>query len=227
MARKEDKQKAIAMRERGMSYSQIKIKLGVSKSTLSGWLYNMPLSAKRIRELQADSPIRIEKYRNTMRAKREAKNKIAYRDIAKKIGKISDREFLIAGLFLYWAEGSKTKTFSTGLTNTNPAMLILFIRWLKFFNVPKSKLKVHLHLYSDMNIKKQVNFWSKTLNIPISQFRKPYIKKTKLSSITYTNGFGQGTCSVIFENGPVSAQVMMGIQYIQDILLKKHNKIVF
>ena len=220
MARKEDKQKAIAMRKKGMSYSQIKEKIEVSKSTLSGWLYDMPLSEKRIRELQADNPIRIERYRNTMREKREAKNKIAYQNIAKRIGKISDREFLIAGLFLYWAEGSKTKNFAVALTNTNPKMLILFIRWLKFFNVSKSKLKVHLHLYSDMNIKKQIRFLSKTLDIPISQFRKPYIKKTKLSSITYTNGFGQGTCSVIIENGIVSAQVLMGIQYIQDILLK-------
>lgn len=208
------------MRKTGMSYSQIKEKLNVSKSTLSGWLYDMPLSEKKIRELRADNPIRIEKYRNTMRLKRDSKNLEAYNIIAKRIGKISDREFLIAGLFLYWAEGSKTKTFAIGLTNTNPNMLILFIRWLQFFDVPKSKLKVHLHLYSDMNIKKQIDFWSKTLDIPISQFRKPYIKKTTLSSITYTNGFGQGTCSVILENGPITAQVMMGVQYIQDILLK-------
>ncbi len=220
MARKKDRQKAISMRKKGMSYSQIKEKIGVSKSTLSGWLQNFPLSEKRIRELRDNSPIRIEHYRNTMRAKREVKNKIAYKKIAERIGKISDREFLIAGLFLYWAEGSKTKTFSIGLTNTNPVMLIIFIRWLKFFNVSKSKLKVHLHLYSDMNIKKQINFWSKTLNIPVSQFRKPYIKKTTLSSITYTNGFGQGTCSVILDNGPICAEVMMGIKYIQDVLLK-------
>jgi len=222
MARKIDKQKAITMRKKGMSYSQIKEKIKVSKSTLSGWLSGMPLSEKRIRELRADSPIRIERYRNTMRVKRDAKNKIAYQNIAKKIGNISDREFLIAGLFLYWAEGSKTKNFSIALTNTNPAMLVLFIRWLKFFGVPKSKLKVHLHLYSDMNVKKQMNFWSKTLKIPLSQFRKPYIKKTKLSSITYANGFGQGTCSVILDNGPICSEVMMGIQYIQDILLNKH-----
>lgn len=223
MARKLDKQKAIALRKKGYSYSQIKEKLGINKSTLSGWLYDMPLSEKRIRELRDFSPKRIERYRNTMRVKREVKNQMAYQKIAKMIGNISDREFLISGLFLYWAEGSKTKKFSIGLTNTNPAMLVLFIKWLQFFNVPKSKLKIHLHLYSDMNIKKQINFWSKTLNIPISQFRKPYIKKTTLSSITYTNGFGQGTCSVILENGEISTQVMMGIQYIQDYLLKKHE----
>lgn len=223
MARKLDKQKAIVLRKKGYSYSQIKEKLGINKSTLSGWLYDMPLSEEKIRELRDFNPQRIERYRNTMRIKRDEKNKIVYQNIAKKIGKISDREFLISGLFLYWAEGSKTKKFSIGLTNTNPAMLVLFIKWLQFFDVPKSKLKIHLHLYSDMNIKKQINFWSKTLNIPISQFRKPYIKKTTLSSITYTNGFGQGTCSVILENGEISAQVMMGIQYIQDYLLKKYE----
>jgi len=211
------------MRHKGMSYSQIKEKLGISKSTLSGWLHDFPLSEKRIRELRADSPIRIERYRNTMRAKRDAKNKIAYQKIANRIGNISDREFLIAGLFLYWAEGSKTKAFSIGLTNTNPKMLIFFILWLKFFNVPKFKLKVHLHLYSDMKIKKQIHFWSKMLKIPISQFRKPYIKKTTLSSVTYKNGFGQGTCSVIVENGPISDQVLMGVQYVQDVLLGKQK----
>lgn len=224
MARKLDKQKAITMRKKGMSYSQIKDSLKISKSTLSNWLSSMPLSEKRIRELRADSPIRIERFRNTMKTKRDVKNKIAYDRIAKKIGTISQREFLIAGLFLYWAEGSKTKTFAIGLTNTNPNMLILFIRWLEFFDIPKTKLKIHLHLYSDMNIKKQINFWSKTLDIPISQFRKPYIKKTTLSSITYTNGFGQGTCSVIVEDGKLTSEVMMGIQYIQDVLLNKIAK---
>ncbi len=226
MARKLDKQQAVTMRQKGMSYSQIKEKLHVSKSTLSAWLSDMPLSEKRIRELRADNPIRIERYRNTMRAKREVKNKIAYQKIANKIGDISDREFLIAGLFLYWAEGSKTKTFSIALTNTNPAMLILFIKWLEFFNVQKSKLKIHLHLYSDMNIKRQINFWSKKLSVPISQFRKPYIKKTKFSSITYTNGFGQGTCSVVLDDGQMCSEVLMGIQYIQDFLLDKY-KIAF
>lgn len=226
MARKLDKQEAIKLRQKGLSYSQIKEQLGINKSTLSGWLYDMPLSEDRIRELRDFSPQRIERYRNTMRGKRDEKNKIAYQNIAQKIGNISDREFLIAGLFLYWAEGSKTKTFSIGLTNTNPAMLVLFIRWLQFFDVPKSKLKIHLHLYSDMNIKKQMDFWSKTLNLDIKQFRKPYIKKTTLSSITYTNGFGQGTCSVILENGAISAEVLMGVQYIQDVLLKKY-KIAF
>lgn len=217
MARKEDKQKAIAMRKRGMSYNQIKEKLGISKSTLSGWLYNMPLSEKRIRELQADSPIRIERYRNTMRAKKEARLKEVYEKVSKDIGNLSKRDLFIAGLFLYWGEGAKSTSSSTILTNTNPAMLKFFLNWLKLFGVERKSLRVKLHLYSDMNIKKGIDFWSKELKIPKSQFRKTYIKKTSAKSITYKNGFGKGTCNVIFENRLFWEYIMMGLKYLSKI----------
>src|SRR3989344_8271114 len=200
MARKKDKQKALIMRQKGMSYSQIKEKLNVSKSTLSGWLYDMPLSAERIRELQADSPIRIEKYINTMRAKRETRLKEVYKKASKDIGVFSGREVFLIGLFLYWGEGTKAQRNSVTLTNTNPSMLKFFIKWLEIFDVKKKDIKIKLHLYSDMNIKRSLDFWAKELNIPISQFRKPHIKKTQLTSISYKNGFGKGICCVTFDN---------------------------
>ncbi len=216
MARKIDKQKAIAMRQKGMSYSQIKEKLKISKSTLSGWLSDMPLSEKRIRELRADSPIRIERYRNTMRAKREKKLLEAYIDMSNRIGKLSKRELFLSGLFLYWGEGSKTTKGTVALTNTNPTMLKFYINWLKLFGYSKKDFSVHLHLYADMNIKKQEKYWSRELDIPLSQFRKSYIKKTLLTSITYHNGFGQGTCTVMVLNVRFYEKVLMGLKYIQD-----------
>lgn len=220
MARKKDKQKAIAMRKKGMSYSQIKEKLGISKSTLSGWLYNMPLSEKRIRELRADNPVRIERYRNTMRAKKEARLKEVYKKVSKDIGNLSKRDLFLAGLFLYWAEGSKTTRGTVGLTNTNPTMLKFYINWLKLFGYSKKDFSVHLHLYSDMNIKRQEKYWSRELDIPLSQFRKSYIKKTLLTSITYHNGFGQGTCTVMILNARFYEKVLMGLKYIQDSFCK-------
>ena len=219
MARKLDKQKALIMRQKGMSYSQIKKAIGVSKSTLSGWLYDMPLSPDKIKELRDNSPIRIENYRNTMRAKREAKFLSAYKLISKKIGKLTEREFFLCGLFLYWAEGGKTKNGTTCLTNTNPNMLKFFILWLNIFNVSKEKFRIHLHLYSDMNIKKEEKYWSNELKISLKQFRKSYIKKSLSSEITYKNGFGHGTCTLSIHLTSLTAQVLMGIKYIQDTLI--------
>jgi len=217
MARKLDKQKAIKLRQKGYSYSQIKEKLGVSKSTLSGWLYNMPLSEKRIKELRDFSPQRIERYRNTMKVKKETRLKEVYEKVSKDIGKFSQREIFLLGLFLYWGEGTKAANSSTQLTNTNPAMLQFFIKWLELLGVDKKDLKVKLHLYSDMNIKESIAFWSKTLKIPISQFKKPYIKETALKSITYKNGFGKGTCCVIFGDRNLWEYITMGLKYISEI----------
>lgn len=217
MARKIDKQKAITMRQKGMSYSQIKEKLKISKSTLSGWLHDMPLSEKRIKELQADNPIRIERYRNTMQAKKDARLNEVYKKISKDINTFSKRDLFLAGLFLYWGEGTKASNCSVVLTNTNPAMLKFFIKWLESFGVKKKSLKVKLHLYSDMHIKKSLDFWSKELKIPINQFQKSYIKKTSSKSITYKNGFGKGTCSVIFNNRDIWEYIMMGLKYISKI----------
>jgi len=217
MARKKDKQKALTMRKKGMSYSQIKEKLGVNKSTLSGWLQDFPLSEKRIRELRDNNPIRIEHYRNTMRAKKETRLKEVYKKVSEDIGIISKRDLFIAGLFLYWGEGTKAQNNSVALTNTNPAMLKFFIKWLGLCNVKKKDLKIKLHLYADMNVERSLDFWSKELKIPISQFRKSYIKKTQLKSITYKNGFGKGTCCVMFDNRDLWEYIMMGMKNISKI----------
>ena len=65
MARRKDKERAIKLRLKGLSYSQIKEKIGLSKSTLSNWLSAYPLSEKRIRELRDWNPRKIERRRNT------------------------------------------------------------------------------------------------------------------------------------------------------------------
>jgi len=51
MAKHELHNQAIDMRKEGASYSQIKAKLGISKSILSGWLKPYPLSPERLKRL--------------------------------------------------------------------------------------------------------------------------------------------------------------------------------
>lgn len=216
MARKLDKQKAILMRKKGMSYSQIKEKIKVSKSTLSGWLSGMPLSEKRIRELRDFSPQRIERYRNTMQKKREARLLGVYHKVSKDIGKFSKRDLFLGGLFLYWGEGTKMKNCSVEFTNTNPDMIKFFLKWLQFLGVKKERLKIKLHLYADMKTEKGIDFWSKKLKIHRRQFIKPYIKKTYLTSINYKTGFGKGTCCVMFHNRDLREYILMGLKYISE-----------
>lgn len=219
MARRKDKEIAIKMRLKGASYSQIKEKLIVSKSTLNYWLSEYPLSDERIRELRDNNPKRIENYRNTMRKKKEDRLEKVYEKVSKDISKLSKREIFIAGLFLYWGEGSKSKMCTTMLSNTDSKMLKFFIKWFELLKVPKDKLKVRLQLYSDMNIKEEIDYWSKELGISKKMFGNPYIKKSKFSKITYRKEFSHGTCGVYFDNRDVSEYVLMGIKYFKNMEL--------
>jgi len=158
MARLKDRQHALILRKEGKSYSQIKSSIGVSKGTLSYWLRDFPLPEERIRELRDWSQQRIERYRQTrLRTKEDRLNKI-YFEQKRIIFPLSKRDLLIAGLFLYWGEGSKSKLPELEVANTDPAVPKFFIYWVtKFLKLEKSKIKAHLHLYNDMDVAKEIN----------------------------------------------------------------------
>ncbi len=217
MTRIADREQARILRHQGKSYTEIKESLDVSKSTLSVWLNDMPLSAKQIRQLRDLNPKRIEHFRETMRKKREARLLLAYEKATLDIGILSSRELFLTGLYLYWGEGTKSSRGVTAIANTDPAVVRAFLFWLSSVGVKKSLLKVKLHLYQDMNIKKETTFWSKELDIPARNFRKPYIKESKFSNINYKTGYGHGTCNLFFENILVWEYIIMALKRIREI----------
>jgi len=224
MARLKDRQKAIALRLEGKSYSEIKNIIGVTKGTLSYWLKDYPLSEERIRELRDLNPRRIERYRETRRRNKEKILNRTYRNEKRLIFPLSKRDLFIAGLFLYWGEGGKTKEAELILSNTNPAMIKFFVSWSeKCLGVDREKLKIKLHLYKDMDIKKEFDFWSRELKINKSQFVKPYIKNSNKSNITYKNGFGHGTCNVAIRNAILGKRILMGLRAVEDHFISKYK----
>lgn len=216
MSKKLDKEKALSLRVLGYSYNQIKREVKVSKSTLSVWLRNFPLSKERIKELRDNNEKRIENCRNTKEKNKQKKFKQLYSSVSKEIGILSDREIKLCGLFLFWAEGTKARSGSLVVTNTDPQMITFFHMFLIKFGVPKEMIKVKLQLYKDMDENKEKDFWSKLLNIPISNFKKSYIKKSNLSGLTYKNGFGHGTCSLIVYDSKLFDLIFSSIKYIKD-----------
>jgi len=216
MAKQLAKQQAIKLRKEGKSYHQIRQMVNVSKSTLSCWLRDMPLSQREMRALRDWNQIRIEHYRETRTKTREVRLQSTYEQQKKLLLPFSNRDLFIAGLFLYWGEGSKTRASDLRVANTDPAIPKFFIHWVtRILKLDKTKIRVHLHLYRDMDIKKELAFWSHILNIPQSQFTKPYIKES--ASTTINRGtFGHGTCTIRVGNARVSEGVFAGIQAIRD-----------
>ncbi|MDD5221176.1 MAG: helix-turn-helix domain containing protein [Candidatus Pacebacteria bacterium] len=217
MSRIKDREQAILLRKQGFSYGMIKQIIGVSKSTLSGWLKNYPLSEKRIELLRSHNQQQVERCRETKRRKKEDRLQTTYRNQKRRLLPLTAREFYLCGLFLYWGEGAKTHESTLSISNSDPAIVNFFIKWVTVaLKMPREKIKIDLHLYKDMNIEKELNFWSEILNIPRNQFIRPYIKKSESTRINHKGSFGHGTCNARIGNARLTEQVLMGIKAITD-----------
>lgn len=210
---------AIRLRLQGYTYSQIKRELNLAKSTLSNWLKNLPLSEDALELLsknkEISEDIRIERFRQTARNKWISRLSKVLENQKAEILPLSGRELFLAGVFLYWGEGDKQRG-TVAVSNTDPRVIKFVLHWMtRILNVPKAKIRVRLHLYNDMDIAKETNFWSQTLNIPTSQFNLPYIKKTTREGVTYKS-FGHGTCNLLCFNTTLSEKIAMTIKAISE-----------
>lgn len=220
MARIFDRQKAIDLRKRGMTYSEIRQKLTVSKSTLSDWLRKYPLTAEQIRLLEntrhRNRYLSIEKIILTKQKKYNARLVSLYEKEKKRLLTLNEKELELAGLFLYWGEGNKRMNGPISINNTDPQVLQFTLSWMKkALKIPQGKIKVYLHLYKDMDIKQEILYWQKVLGLPSSQFARPYIKKSTREEILH-KGFGHGTCGLVVSDVRLKEKVMMGIKVIAD-----------
>lgn len=220
MSRIHDRQQAIELRKQGKTYSEIKASLGIAKSTLSDWLSTFPLEKEQLQLLQKTKDekryIAAEKSRITKQKKRQARLDRTYQQEKKRWTSLTQRELELAGIFLYWGEGSKSLKGAISLNNTDPKVLTFTLYWLtKGLQVPKEKIKVFLHLYDDMDIDAEKQFWSKKLQLPLSQFSKPYIKRSKRVAIEH-KGFGHGTCGLVICDVRLKEKIIMAIDAIAD-----------
>ena len=217
MARRLDRKKAVELRQQGSTYTVIKKMLGVSKSTLSYWLRDVELTPTQRRKIYENGLAkRVEKYLSTTKERRRKIVQVYYNQQKIKLLPLTKRDLLMAGLFLYLGEGSKSRWFDVGISNSNPTIIKFAILWLvDILGADKKKLKVYLHLYSDMDIQKEIYFWRKITGLPFNQFRKPYVKKSRFSKISYST-FGHGTCNIILGNVKLKHEIMTALQVILD-----------
>ncbi len=99
----------------------------------------------------------------------------------RKLNKNSN-ELSAIGAMLYWGEGykgdNKNPAKLIDFANSDVDMILLFLRFLRNnYILDESKFRVLLYCYSDQNINKLIDFWSKCTNISYKQFIKPYVRK--------------------------------------------------
>lgn len=191
MTKPERKLQAIKLRKSGYSYNLIAEKLKASKSTLSDWLSDIPYEPNeevinRIGNARASAGRR--------KAEQKRQSIIKARSLAKNdIGKISKRDLLMLGIALYIGEGSKSGNFIR-IINADPAIIRLAKRWfVEICEVPEEKLFVRLHLYPDNNPGECINYWSKQISLPATQFDKSIIDSRENKKMAKRGKLPHGT----------------------------------
>jgi len=148
MAKPELRIKARKLRSKGESVNIIAKQLGVSKSTVSYWVRDIILSIKQLEQLRGNQLDGAEKGRlkGALKQKRRRLKLIetSKKNGLKSIGKLSRKEFLVSGIALYWAEGTKKRQIIQ-IVNSDPNMIIFMIKWLKtFFDINHDDLVVRV-----------------------------------------------------------------------------------
>lgn len=196
-----EKIKAIKLRKMGESYGEILKKINVAKGTLSVWLRDIKLTPEQKKRLyetlrrknaykgaKVQQEKRIKRTKEIVaRAKKEARNLVK-------------NPLFLAGLMLYWAEGTKSDTREkVSFSNSDPAMIKFMMKWFrKICKVSEERFRIGLHIHT-LHCRKDVeNYWSKITNIPMEQFHKTQIKPTSLRH--RKNKLYNGTCAITICN---------------------------
>ncbi|MDK2948976.1 MAG: hypothetical protein PWQ56_141 [Patescibacteria group bacterium] len=182
----EKKQKAIILRKRGLSYSEILREVPVAKSTLSLWLRDVGLAKKQQQRITNKRILSARKGAEKRRNQRIEITKEIKNSSRKDIKEINEKDLWLIGISLHWAEGAKEKNGnSSGIifSNSDLRMILIFIKWIEsVFKIKKSELVYELYIHETANIKNAQNYWSKNISIPLNNIRT-YLKKSKINTI--------------------------------------------
>jgi len=138
-----EQERARELRADGWTYAEICTELGVSRSSVSLWVRDIPIDeeevwAKRVRK---NKRFGAQRRRNTFELRKLAEIERIHTEARERLGRLSEREFLVTGIARYAGEGAKTDG-AVKFANSDPRMIVVFLAWLRrFFPVDESRLR--------------------------------------------------------------------------------------
>jgi hypothetical protein len=163
-----EQQQARQLRRTGLPLAEIATRLSVSKSSVSLWV-------REVEFIPLPRPPRGRRRDpNALQRRKRAEIDRLVGEGRARIGRLSEREFLVAGVALYAGEGAK-RDGAVKFANSDPRMIAFYCAWLRrFFEIDEKRLRVRLYLHAGLDLGASVAYWSELTSIPPSQFQKPY-----------------------------------------------------
>ena len=170
------------LRNLGLDYDEIVARLGVSKSSVSLWVRDLPrpprLSVEECRKRSAEGSRR---YWEAERPAREARLADVAARATAEIGDMTDRELLIAGAIAYWCEGTKNKPHRRAdrvvFINSDPLLIGFFLKFLRATGIAPETLVFRVYIHETADIEAAQSFWLDLTGAQPSQFRRTALKR--------------------------------------------------
>ena len=197
------KDKIKELREKGMTYGEIKKILGLSvpKSSLSFYCKGVGVPAdyqSKIKRLNIEN---LHKARVlAKRQQQEVRNRYlkslysTNQHLRNKIDDPDTAKLLLTSLYL--AEGGKTQRGSLVFGNSDPKIIKLFLFLLrKAYTIDDRKFRCTVQCRADQDTERLKNFWSNITRIPTGQFYKAQVDKRTVGKKTLKQGYS-GVCRI-------------------------------
>lgn len=178
-----EKERAIELRKKGLSYNEILKQVSVAKSSLSLWLKDLPLTRREKIVLKKRRNSNISRGRikasavlHTNRLKRE---ELWLKEARKDFMLHKNEPLFHVGVSLYWAEGAK-RSNQFLFVNTDKEMINIMLGWLEMYTKYSRtdcgyRLFIHkLYAHEDC-----IGYWVEELHVPRTTFKLSVFKETR------------------------------------------------
>ena len=163
-----------ALRRLGLTYGEIREIVPVPKSTLSKWCQDVALSQDQVQRIRERVPSQAGIPKDSQWRRRLEIAAIRKEAARFAVARLNDPVF-VAGVILYWAEGSKTRN-DLMVANTDPRMLRQFIAWCRRYLDDEAEFVLSLHLHEGNDEADAFQYWRAATGLDEARFTKTFVK---------------------------------------------------
>ncbi len=222
---------ALKLRKSGLSIGVIETRLGIPRSTLSGWFKHVVLTKhqkevlfKKWQNGLVSARKKAGEWHNAEKKKRLEAAQVSADEVIKVID-LADRNILDLILaVLYLGEGGKSND-STNMGNSDPLIMKAFLAILiKNYNIDLKRVRCSLNVRADQDIEALKKFWLKELNLPPENMKYVYVDKRTIGSKTYPNY--KGVCTIECGNVAIKRKLLNISRGLFERIASAHSSMV-
>lgn len=216
------------LRRSGRTYADIALELGISRSTCSLWLRDVPDDAPAGQlALDLDGRARHggdrEHVRRVSRARwdavlaeREQERQQVRAAAAASVGEVSGRDLVLALAVSYWCEGTKSKPWRPQervvWLNSDPGLVRLFLAGLRELGVPDETRVFRLQIHEHADEQAARGWWAAVVGVDAGDFAPSTLKRHNPRPVRRNVGQGYHGClSISVRRGKELYQYLDGV----------------